>query len=122
MDSADHWMGEVFTPDDIWQHRITRVLTSCQTPFQELAIVESGVYGKALVLDGRWQTCTGDEFLYHEPLIHTPLVMHPQPRRVLIAGGADGSGTRWKKFFWWISMAKQLKRVENGSRKFTRAR
>jgi spermidine synthase len=94
MESTDTWIGEAFTPDDIWQHRVSNVLVHCQTPFQELSIVESGVYGKALVLDGRWQTCTGDEFLYHEPLVHTPLVMHGQPRRVLIAGGADGGATR----------------------------
>ena len=73
---------------------INKVLVQCQTPFQELMIVESGTYGKALVLDRRWQTCTGDEFLYHEPLIHTPFVMHGQPRRVLIAGGADGGAAR----------------------------
>lgn len=100
MDPVDQWIGEAFTPDDIWQHRVTKLLFHCQTPFQELSIVDSGVYGRALVLDGRWQTCTGDEFLYHEPLVHTPLVMHGNPRRVLIAGGADGGAARealkWK--------------------------
>jgi spermidine synthase len=94
METAEEWIGEILTPDDIWQHRINKVLVQCQTPFQELMIVESGTYGKALVLDRRWQTCTGDEFLYHEPLIHTPFVMHGQPRRVLIAGGADGGAAR----------------------------
>lgn len=94
METKEHWIGEAFTPDDIWQHRITRLLVKLQTPFQELLIVESGAYGKALVLDGRWQTCTGDEFLYHEPLIHTPFVMHGDPRRILIAGGADGGAAR----------------------------
>jgi spermidine synthase len=33
-------------------------------------IVETGAYGKGLVLDGKWQSCTGDEFLYHETLVH----------------------------------------------------
>ena len=94
MNTAEHWIGEAFTPDDIWQHRITRLLAQFRTPFQELLVVESGVYGKALVLDGRWQTCTGDEFLYHEPLVHTPFLMHGNPRRVLIAGGADGGAAR----------------------------
>ena len=94
MKSDVQWIGESFTPDDIWQHRVQKVLTHCQTPFQEMFIVESGVYGKALVLDDRWQTCTGDEFLYHEPLVHTPIVMHGHPRRVLIAGGADGGAAR----------------------------
>jgi spermidine synthase len=94
MNREETWVGEAFTPDDIWQHRIQKTFMRCQTPFQEMMIVESGLYGKALVLDGRWQTCTGDEFLYHEPLVHTPFVVHGEPRRVLIAGGADGGAAR----------------------------
>ena len=45
MDSADQWIGEAFTPDDVWQHRVSRVLVNTQTAFQELSIVDSGVYG-----------------------------------------------------------------------------
>lgn len=100
MHGGENWIGEALTPDDVWQHRVTKTLYQCQTPFQELAIVESGVYGKALVLDQRWQTCIGDEFIYHETIVHTPLYMHGSPRRVLIAGGADGGAARealkWK--------------------------
>lgn len=100
MESTDQWIGEAFTPDDVWQHRVTKTLYQCQTAFQELSIVQSPSYGKALVLDHRWQTCTGDEFLYHEPLVHAPLAMHREPKRVLIAGGADGGAARevlkWK--------------------------
>lgn len=92
--AADLWISEFLTPHDIWQHGIAQVLTHQQTPFQDLYIVDSGAYGKALVLDGKWQTCTGDEFLYHEPLVHVPFVMHGKPRRVLIAGGADGGTAR----------------------------
>jgi len=100
MSAEERWIGEAFTADDVWQHRISKSLFECQTPFQQLSIVESGIYGKALVLDGHWQTCTGDEFLYHEPLVHTPMALHGHARRVLIAGGADGGAARevlkWK--------------------------
>ena len=92
--AADLWISEYLTSHDVWQHGISRILTHRQTPFQDLYIVESGPYGKALVLDGKWQTCTGDEFLYHEPLVHVPCVLHGNPRRVLIAGGADGGTAR----------------------------
>lgn len=92
--AADLWISEYLTPNDVWQHGIARMLTHQQTPFQELCVVDSGAYGKALVLDGKWQTCTGDEFLYHEPLVHVPFVLHGRPRRVLIAGGADGGTAR----------------------------
>ena len=92
--AADLWINEYLTPCDVWQHGITKLLAARQTPFQELQVVESGPYGKALILDGKWQTCTGDEFLYHEPIAHAPCVLHGRPERVLIAGGADGGVLR----------------------------
>lgn len=92
--AADLWISEYITPCDIWQHGVTKVLAQRQTSLQELTVVESGPYGKALILDGKWQTCTGDEFLYHEPLVHAPCTLHGRPERVLIAGGADGGALR----------------------------
>lgn len=97
---ADFWITETLSPVDLYQHGISRVLASCKTPFQEMYVVESPTYGRALVLDGKWQTCTGDEFLYHEPIVHLPCLLHGSPKRVLIAGGADGGALRealkWK--------------------------
>jgi spermidine synthase len=92
--AADLWISEYLSPCDVWQHGVTKVLAHRQTPFQEMYVVESGPYGKALVLDGKWQTCTGDEFLYHEPIAHAPCALHGKPERVLIAGGADGGVLR----------------------------
>jgi spermidine synthase len=90
----DLWINEILTPCDVWQHGVMRVLAHRVTPFQEMYVVESGPYGKALILDGKWQTCTGDEFLYHEPIVHAPCALHGAPERVLIAGGADGGALR----------------------------
>jgi spermidine synthase len=63
-------------------------------------IVETGAYGKGLVLDGKWQSCTGDEFLYHEPLVHPAMICHSSPRNVLVLGGGEGATVReilrWK--------------------------
>lgn len=92
--AADLWISEYLTPCDIWQHGVKKVLAYRQTPYQEMYVVESGAYGKALILDGKWQTCTGDEFLYHEPIAHAPCALHGRPERVLIAGGADGGVLR----------------------------
>ena len=57
-------------------------------------LVESGPYGKGLVLDGKWQSCTGDEFMYHEPLVHPACTFHRQPKDILILGGAEGATLR----------------------------
>jgi spermidine synthase len=43
-----------------------------------------------LVLDDAVQTTEGDEHCYHEMLVHLPMAVHPDPRRVLIVGGGDG--------------------------------
>ncbi len=97
---ADYWLNEYITPWDIYQHGLTRILVQRRTRFQEMSIVETGAYGKALVLDGKWQSSTVDEFLYHEPLVHPPLLVHGNPRRVLVLGGGEGATVRevlrWK--------------------------
>ncbi len=92
--NADLWITEYITPYDVYHHGVTRVLAYARTEFQEMQIVECGTYGKALVLDGKWQSCTGDEFLYHEPLVHPACVNHGHPERVLVLGGGEGATVR----------------------------
>lgn len=73
---ADLWINEYITPWDIYTHGVTKILAHCQTQYQEMYIVETGAFGKGLVLDGKWQSCTVDEFIYHEALVHPPLIAH----------------------------------------------
>jgi spermidine synthase len=91
---TEFWIHEYITPWDFYAHGVTKVLTYRKTRFQEMYIVETGAYGKALVLDGKWQSCTGDEFLYHEPLVHPAMLLHGAPKRVLILGGGEGATAR----------------------------
>ena len=85
--NADLWLSDYLTPWDLYAHGITRILTYKQTPYQQMYVVETNTYGKALVLDGKLQSTTGDEFLYHEPLVHPAMIYHREPRTVLILGG-----------------------------------
>jgi spermidine synthase len=62
--------------------------------FQHIEIYEHPTFGKTLVLDGAVQTSERDEFLYHEMLVHVPLLCHPAPSRVLVIGGGDGGTLR----------------------------
>jgi spermidine synthase len=97
---ADFWMNEYITPWDIYAHGITQVLAYKKTAFQEMYVVETGSYGKALILDGKWQSCTGEEFLYHEALVHPAMCFQGAPQKVLILGGGEGATARevlrWK--------------------------
>ncbi|MFW6358824.1 MAG: methyltransferase domain-containing protein [Chroococcales cyanobacterium] len=91
---ADLWISEYITPWDTYLHGVTKILAYQQTAFQEMYVVETGKYGKGLVLDGKWQSCTGDEFLYHEPLVHPAMICHGAPKKVLILGGGEGATVR----------------------------
>ncbi len=91
---ADLWVNEYITPWDIYSHGVEAVLCARRTKYQDMQIVTTGAYGKGLVLDGKWQCCSGDEFIYHEALIHPPCILHRAPRRVLILGGGDGAALR----------------------------
>ena len=99
---TDFWLMEYSTPYDGYCRGITKIYVHCKTEFQEMYVVESGSYGKALVLDGKWQTCQGDEFLYHEPLVHPACLYAGGPQRVLLLGGGDGGAAR--EVFKWNSV------------------
>jgi spermidine synthase len=81
---------------DNWRQgiRIKEILYRDQTELQDLMIFESHDWGRVLTLDGVVQTTTGDEFCYHEMIVHVPLMAHGNAREVLIIGGGDGGCLR----------------------------
>ncbi len=74
--------------------RVKEVLFRERTEHQDLVIFESHDWGRVLALDGVVQTTTGDEFCYHEMLVHVPLLAHGAAREVLVIGGGDGGCLR----------------------------
>ena len=90
----DRWFTEI--PRRGYQQRfqIRQQLWTGQSAYQQIEILETESFGRALVLDGALQTTEADEFCYHEPLVHVALAAHPEPRRVLIIGGGDGGCLR----------------------------
>jgi spermidine synthase len=88
------WFAERATPTDMYVHKIKKLLYQHKTAFQDVKIVESSSLGKALVLDGKWQSSSSDEFFYHELLVHPALLWHGEPRSVLILGGGEGATAR----------------------------
>lgn len=88
------WFLEVTSDREINLHLLKEVIYSGQSRFQKVEILRLGSYGKALVLDGKLQSAEADEFIYHEALVHLPLLTHGAPKRVLIAGGGEGATIR----------------------------
>ncbi|WP_309868521.1 polyamine aminopropyltransferase [Desmospora profundinema] len=92
---GEHWL---FDPEDRFGFRATwkvnRVLAKADSDFQEVAVIETEGFGKALVLDGVVQTTEKDGFIYNEMITHIPLAAHPKPADVCIIGGGDGGAAR----------------------------
>lgn len=65
-----------------------------RSDFQEVAIARVPDRGEGLFLDALVQFLEIDEFVYHEAFALPPLLYHPRPERVLIAGGGDGLALR----------------------------
>ena len=84
------WYLETIFPDLVMMLRAQKVLYSGQTEYQNVEILESKVFGRSLVLDGKTQSTEKDEHIYHEGLVHPAMLMHPDPRTVFIGGGGEG--------------------------------
>lgn len=92
----DLWLKEMQLEDAgiAMTYKVKETLVRKKTQFQDLAIVDTEVFGRMLVLDGIVQTTIKDEFVYHEMIAHIPLFTHPNPKKVLVVGGGDGGAIR----------------------------
>lgn len=73
---------------------VKEVLFHEKNDLQDLIIFENEDFGRVLALDGIIQTTERDEFIYHEMLVHIPMMTHENPKNVLIIGGGDGGSLR----------------------------
>ncbi len=71
-----------------------KVLLKKNSKYQEILIIDTDFYGKALMLDGCWMTSLRDEKYYHECLVHPALSSIDKKSHVLIIGGGDGGTAR----------------------------
>lgn len=89
-----HWLREEFEERYTYGFSWTDKLVDEKTPFQHVQIFETPGFGRVLVLDGAVQLFSTTEFVYHESLVHPPLLVCDKPKRVLIIGGGDGGCAR----------------------------
>ncbi|MEO1282545.1 MAG: spermidine synthase [Pseudomonadota bacterium] len=70
------------------------LLAQGKTDYQSYLFFTSPVHGTCIALDGDVQSCASDEALYHEALVHPAILLHPEPKIVLIMGGGEGATSR----------------------------
>ena len=88
------WLIETVYPDLAVMLRVQQVLFSGRTEYQHVEVLESDLYGRSLVLDGKTQSTERDEHIYHQSLVHPAMLLHPNPVTVFIGGGGEGGTLR----------------------------
>jgi spermidine synthase len=73
---------------------IKNVVFRTKSKYQMIEVLELARLGKALILDGKIQSSLLDEYVYHESLVQPAMVLHGNPKRVLILGGGEGATAR----------------------------
>jgi spermidine synthase len=89
MSNGDVWVSEKWHNVET-RYSVRSILYDEKSNFQHVQIVDTHQYGKMLILDGIVQTTEKDEFVYHEMMVHVPMLSHSEPLSVLIVGGGDG--------------------------------
>ena len=93
------WFSEFHTPDVKHSIRVNRQLFSRQSDYQRIDIFETPEFGRVLTLDGNVMLTERDEFIYDEMIVHVPMAVHPNVRRVLVIGGGDGGVARELSYY-----------------------
>jgi spermidine synthase len=70
-----------------------RIVYARQSAHQRLVLTSDGTR-LSLFLDGNLQFNSGDEYRYHEALVHPALALAERRQRVLVLGGGDGLAVR----------------------------
>ncbi|RKP51129.1 polyamine aminopropyltransferase [Trinickia fusca] len=82
------------SPDAVYGFAHARRLAHVASQHQQIEVWETPQLGKLFTLDGRPMTSVGDEFVYHECMVHPGALAHPEPKKALVLGGGDGGAAR----------------------------
>lgn len=70
-----------------------KVIFSQQTKYQKIVLTQ-WKEDYWLYINNNQQLSTIDEVMYHEPLVHPVMNLHPKPSQILVLGGGDGCAAR----------------------------
>src|SRR5690606_28497277 len=84
---------ESLSPHAAYGLRVDRRLDTIRSPYQLIEVFETPQFGRLFRLDGCYMTSEGDEFFYHEPMVHPAAISHGAPATALVIGGGDGGSS-----------------------------
>jgi len=88
------WYTEEHTPNVRFSIKINKHIHSEKSPFQRIDFFDSYEFGRFFTLDGYVMLTEKDEFIYHDMIVHVPMAVNPDIKKVLVIGGGDGGTVR----------------------------
>lgn len=88
------WYTEQHTPNVRFSIKVTNLLYTNHSGIQQIDVFESTEFGRFLTLDGLMMVTEKDEFIYHDMMVHVPMAIKRDAKKVLVIGGGDGGTVR----------------------------
>ncbi|MDD4125807.1 MAG: polyamine aminopropyltransferase [Eubacteriales bacterium] len=95
----EFWFSELHTDNVKMSIRVNKHLFSGKSDFQRIDVFESPEFGRFITSDGSVIFSEKDEFTYDEMIVHVPMAVHPNVRKVLVIGGGDGGVARELSYY-----------------------
>ncbi len=86
----EFWYTEEHTKNVRLSLKIDRQIVNTKSAFQQIDVFDSPEFGRVLTLDGCLMVTEKDEFIYHEMIVHIPMAVNPDIKKVLVIGAGDG--------------------------------
>ena len=88
------WFSETHCEDAKFSIKVEKQIYSEQSKFQRIDFYKSHTFGTFFTLDGFMMVNEKDEFIYHDMIVHVPMAVNPDIKKVLVIGGGDGGTVR----------------------------
>ncbi len=88
------WYTEQHTPDVRFSIKVTDLLYTNHSGIQQIDVFESKEFGRFLTLDGLMMVTEKDEFIYHDMMVHVPMAVKKDAKKILVVGAGDGGTVR----------------------------
>jgi spermidine synthase len=91
-----NWYIDDYLPNTQVAHRIRRKVVKKKTKYQLVEIVDLYDFGRSVFIDGNPQSAEKSEWIYHECLVHPPMLLgaEAEKKNVLVLGAGEGATAR----------------------------